>query len=1663
MALTVSQQNEMYKFFAVAFGAAPGVTYMSQLADAVKSGMTTKAIVNAFTAKSQFTDLYPNFLTDEAFANGFVRKVVGTSANEAAILEAIADVTAALNGGDSRGDVIFNVFGNLSNLVGDAKWGGTATQMDNQVAVARHYTEVKLGNTTDVAVLKNVIAAVTSISDVTTPAALDSIIASGSAATQAAVTAAAAAFTTAATAADAAVAAAVAANTTYKDAADASTAAATKAAATDATALKAASDTAAAAATAAVTADTAAKAAVVTAKAALATAIASGTALEVSTANGDLLIKESKAATAAAAVPTTAATAATALAASTAAVADDAAAATAATAAAAALTAALATGTTATTAAAAEVTAANAYAAAAALTTSAAAAAKAVADAAADVTAAAAASKAAVDAKAVVDAAAAEAAAVVVATAKLAEYTAAETAAKTALTKATADNAAYDTAAAAVSSKVLADAAILLAATSTASATAAKTAATAQATAATALKAAADATKVTTDDAAATAAVASAVAAATAADAAVSAAKTDADAAALVPANYGAKSFTLTSGIDAAANFTGGSGDDTFTANDTTGTYLLSAFDAIDGGAGAGDTFNASLKTNLAAPVAGATVKNMENVNFIGLAGITVDTTAWGTTKLSITNSEAGNVAATVAAGTAVTASNAFATGTVAVTGGTTQTVSAVGGNVTLSGATGAVDAKVASMAASAVSVNGGTTVAVANTGVTTGTTTIGNTSAPTGAVTVSSTATGAVAAGAIAVTGGATVSVTQATSNAGATAGAVTVTGTANTTAVTTAHTGTGNKAAVTINDANKASTTAAGTIASVSVTNATAVTVDSGALSSLTLGGAITSVGVTAGTLSAPKVNTLGLNLAAATVTGTTTLDTDYTTLNVVTSAGASTLANLTASGSTAVNISGDSALTLTAHSFAAAAAITSTSTGNVTMAQTLEVAQKYAGGSGVDTITLGASTKANTTGAGNDQVTLTVDFGTGGSVDAGEGTDTLSMTAAVANTLSAVATFADKVAGFESIKLGASAANAVVNAARFDSVSTISSAGVTAGTFEISNLAATNAITFTGDLAGATTLGLATATGTADVVNVTFSATNGTANAGGLTVANVETLNITTVDSDTTTAATSAFTLPLTAAAAKTIMVSGGIGVNFSNATGTALTKFDASGLTATGDVGAHGAILTTGALVDAATITGGAGYDTLNAADATKAVTMAGNAGNDTLTGGAGADSIDGGAGEDTLTGGAGADTMTGGDGNDTLNGGTGADTLTGGAGVDTFVVSSATDSNGTNQDTITDFTAGTDKLGLTGETIKYIGEANGYGAVLTALTGAGAGAGISRDAVLDTSTNTLYIDVNGDKALTNADVTIKLTGISKLAQADFASFAAVAGSTFTGVAGAQNTFVGAAGPDTMTGAELGDTLLGNGGNDTLSGLAGADVIRGGTGVDTVSGGDGNDLLVVVGSIDAKQQTAYAGVTQASVDTLLGAANVLNVVTDLQTIHTTTDVAVGDVYSGGAGSDTLHIWGIADFTGSTINNDIETTSVHSAVKFTKAQLDSLLVLELAADSKIIVTDAANATEALAALAKVSLIKGSSGLQITFGNVEFADAPAANVTTVDFSTLTNDSISGTAVIEISPAQQSNAQAITDLKAAGVTTVTVATTDASYTGATGAVVIGG
>lgn len=161
---TAYDPDDLYRFFAIAFSAAPGVTYQSQLLEAANAGMSIQRIVNVFTTKTQFTDVYPESLSNAEFAQRLVENVVGSTATAPAKQAAVADILAALSLPNwSRGDVIFAIFNNLARKpADDPLWAGTASKLANQVAYARYFTETVKADTLDLEVLRRVIRPVSS-------------------------------------------------------------------------------------------------------------------------------------------------------------------------------------------------------------------------------------------------------------------------------------------------------------------------------------------------------------------------------------------------------------------------------------------------------------------------------------------------------------------------------------------------------------------------------------------------------------------------------------------------------------------------------------------------------------------------------------------------------------------------------------------------------------------------------------------------------------------------------------------------------------------------------------------------------------------------------------------------------------------------------------------------------------------------------------------------------------------------------------------------------------------------------------------------------------------------------------------------------------------------------------------------------------------------------------------------------------------------------------------------------------------------------------------------------------------------------------------------------------------------------------------------------------
>jgi S-layer protein len=390
--------------------------------------------------------------------------------------------------------------------------------------------------------------------------------------------------------------------------------------------------------------------------------------------------------------------------------------------------------------------------------------------------------------------------------------------------------------------------------------------------------------------------------------------------------------------------------------------------------------------------------------------------------------------------------------------------------------------------------------------------------------------------------------------------------------------------------------------------------------------------------------------------------------------------------------------------------------------------------------------ALTKAINLGAGDDTLVFGVAVtGSTAALNGGDGIDTLSMTAANADALDAAKqTF---YTGFERLTINnafgaadSSVETLTLNLDNLGFTNYVTTSGTNQQVGSIDKLVldkmsnnGTVVLTATGDVAVNVT---DAATGTADVLNAVLSST-GNLNAGTLTAANVETVNISTVDTEVVVAPAvqtkNVDTLTLTADKATAVNVTGAADLTLTLTGSTKVTSIDGS------------------------TMTGGLTVTSLNT---TAATTIKGGSGNDVLTAATGTT----------------ADVLIGGAGNDTLVANAGMSTLTGGAGNDLFVIGTAS-ANVNSYATITDFAAG-DLLKMTGidsfasakvslgDTAVFQDYANAALNALNANAGGWFQFSGNTYVVADMGTDSTSGFVNGE------DFIVKLTGLVDLSNASF---------------------------------------------------------------------------------------------------------------------------------------------------------------------------------------------------------------------------------------------------------------------------------------------------
>ena len=337
--------------------------------------------------------------------------------------------------------------------------------------------------------------------------------------------------------------------------------------------------------------------------------------------------------------------------------------------------------------------------------------------------------------------------------------------------------------------------------------------------------------------------------------------------------------------------------------------------------------------------------------------------------------------------------------------------------------------------------------------------------------------------------------------------------------------------------------------------------------------------------------------------TTTGNTTLgagDTDTVKNVAITALGdaAITLTNLDVLEN--VTVTGAGAVELKTVTGESVKSVNATgNTGGVTVDLSSADNAAFTGGAGADTLTVNASKAAHDLGAGDDTVVVNdtdlAALDKGFSVDGGDGVDTLQMTYEIAKTMMSDAF---KVfTNFEELTI-TSEVSGTLNMAGYTGIGHLTLQNGISSNQQIQNMQSGSTLELTTNEADSFTVSVADAVdGEADVLNIAL--TGDGVSAGGITVADVETINV-AVDG------TGDHSLSLTAAAATSVTVSGDSKLSLTLTNSNKVDTIDA--------VGNSGGVEIVNALNDGATFTGGTGADVVTLG---KSNTVFGGEGEDTF--------------------------------------------------------------------------------------------------------------------------------------------------------------------------------------------------------------------------------------------------------------------------------------------------------------------------------------------------------------------------------------------------------------------------------------------------------------
>ena len=129
-------------------GEAPGTSRLGDWVDAVDDGMSLEDLANHIAASDAFQAIYPNFTTNEEFAEAFLGSLMGGEDVPAALMSAaVGIVVGLLNDGMTRGSLalaavhaLLDISAQGADHAAYGDLGGVADGLANRIMVAEHHT-----------------------------------------------------------------------------------------------------------------------------------------------------------------------------------------------------------------------------------------------------------------------------------------------------------------------------------------------------------------------------------------------------------------------------------------------------------------------------------------------------------------------------------------------------------------------------------------------------------------------------------------------------------------------------------------------------------------------------------------------------------------------------------------------------------------------------------------------------------------------------------------------------------------------------------------------------------------------------------------------------------------------------------------------------------------------------------------------------------------------------------------------------------------------------------------------------------------------------------------------------------------------------------------------------------------------------------------------------------------------------------------------------------------------------------------------------------------------------------------------------------------------------------------------------------------------------------